>query len=145
MVDKFRSLRSNKIICTDGTRIDYAKLLNESNLYSSNIDYLQIDCEPPAKTFEILLSIPFHKYKFGIITYEHDYYLDITKTYREKSRNYLRSLGYVLILPNISLDDSTPFEDWWAHPDLIDEEIIDKLTINNELYTNNIESYLFFN
>lgn len=144
LVDKFKTIRTNNIICADATRLNYQKLLEEYE-FNENVDYLQIDCEPPAKTFEVLLSIPFNRYKFGVITYEHDYYLDITKSYRDKSRNYLWSLGYKLILPNISLDDTTPFEDWWVHPMLIDQNIIDNLTIKDDTKIYNIEKYLFTN
>lgn len=145
LVDKFRNLRSNRILGADATKINYTKLLKESNYTNNHIDYLQLDCDPPGKTFEILLSIPFNLFKFGVITYEHDYYLDITKSYREKSRNYLQSLGYKMVIGNVSLDDSTPFEDWWVHPDIIDPNIIDKLITYNMFKTHNIEKYLFLN
>ena len=70
-------------------KIDYIKLLNE-NYKSTNIDYLQLDCDPPNITFDILSKIPFDNYKFGVITYEHDHYNDITGKYREKSREFLK-------------------------------------------------------
>jgi len=119
LVSKFQSNRSNKIIQGDATKLNYRAILDELNI-GADFDYLQLDCEPPAKTFETLLSIPFDKYRFSIITYEHDYYLDMTRSYRQKSRNYLQSLGYKLLIGNVSMDESTPFEDWWIHPDLID-------------------------
>ena len=59
-----------------------------------------------------------------MITYEHDYYTDITKSYREKSRQFLKSHGYILVASNIAPDDSCAYEDWWVHPDLVDKEII---------------------
>lgn len=138
LVSKFIKNRTNKIINADATKINYQKLLSEYGSY--NIDYLQLDCEPPNKTFEILLSIPFDKYKFGIITYEHDYYLDMTRSYRDKSRNYLKTLGYTLIVNDVSCDDSTSFEDWWIHPDLIYSPISNQ---NNKI--NNIEHYFLIN
>ena len=48
----------------------------------TEIDYLQLDCDPPVITYKILLKIPFDKVKFGVITYEHDHYNDITNSYR---------------------------------------------------------------
>ena len=84
----FEEQRKNPIVCKDATTIDYEKLLKK--YYNTNeIDYLQVDCEPAKTTFEILTSIPFDKYKFSVITYAHDYYVDMTGTYRTKSRNYL--------------------------------------------------------
>lgn len=119
----FAEQRNNKILCKDAIQIDYGKLLREN--YSTNvIDYLQVDIEPSKTTFEALLAIPFEEYKFKIITYEHDHYVDMTNSYRDKSRRYLKSLGYELVVENVSGNDFCPFEDWWIHPDLVDEDII---------------------
>jgi GR25 family glycosyltransferase involved in LPS biosynthesis len=121
----FSEQRKNTILCKDATTIDYEKLL-EKYFDTNIIDYLQVDCEPSKTTFEILLDIPFDKYKFAVITYEHDHYVDMTNTYRTKSRNYLQLMGYELVVGNVSQDDKTPFEDWWVHPDLIDKETIER-------------------
>jgi hypothetical protein len=96
------------------------------------VDYLQLDCEPSKSTFEILTSIPFDDYKFAVITYEHDHYVDMTKTYRQKSRNYLRSLGYLMAVNDISPDGVSTFEDWWYHPELIDPVIAQKMSSVND-------------
>ena len=139
-VDYFKQHRSNSIICSDATKINYVNLLDGLN-FGYNIDYLQLDCEPPSITFEVLLSIPFNKYKFGIITYEHDYCVDITKSYRDKSRRYLESQGYELIVTNIAANKTSPFEDWWAHPDLIERSVIDKMKDISE-YTKQAKNYM---
>ena len=47
--------------------------------------------------------------------------------FRKKSRKYLESFGYKLIVDNISPDDDRPYEDWWVHPDLVHKKIIDKM------------------
>ena len=122
-VNLFNENRKNNCICDDATTIDYFELLSK-NYKSNNINYLQLDCDPPNITFDILLKIPFNQYKFGVITYEHDFYNDVTGSYREKSREFLKEKGYKLIAGNISpYTDKYPFEDWWIHPDLIDENI----------------------
>jgi hypothetical protein len=36
-------------------------------------DYLQLDCDPPSVTYDILTKIPFDEHKFAVITYEHDH------------------------------------------------------------------------
>jgi len=121
----FAEQRSNTILCKDARTVDYEKLLNQ--YYSTKeIDYLQLDCEPSKTTFEILLDIPFDQYKFAVITYEHDYFVDMTGTYRTKSRNYLKSMGYELVVANVSQSENTPFEDWWVHPDLVDKDTIER-------------------
>ena len=126
-VKQYKENRTNPVLCVDALIVDYTKLLNKQFPDTKVIDYLQLDIEPPRNTFQALLSIPFDKYKFAIITYEHDYYVDITKSYRDKSRDYLESMGYQLVVPNVSPDENSPFEDWWIHPDLVDKEIITKI------------------
>ena len=140
LVNNFNKNRNNNCICSNATTIDYLDLL-KNNYETKNIDYLQLDCDPPNITFDILTKIPFDKYKFGVITYEHDFYNDITGSYREKSREFLKEKGYKLIAGNISpYGDKCPFEDWWIHPELIDENIwklferTDDEPINGEKY-----------
>jgi tetratricopeptide (TPR) repeat protein len=108
------------VINDDATTLNYNKLL----AVHTHIDYLQLDIEPSRNTFEALLSIPFHNTTFGVITYEHDHYIDRTQSYRDKSRRYLQSLGYILLVENISPDKHSPFEDWYVHPDYVSRETI---------------------
>lgn len=122
-IENYRNNRSSKLLHTDALQIDYKKLLKEN--YEGNvIDYLQLDIEPAKNTFECLLSIPFDDYKFAVITYEHDYYVDVTKSYRDKSRRYLKMMGYELVVNDVSPDGISNFEDWWVHPDLVDKDIL---------------------
>lgn len=118
--------RGNVSVCLDAREVDYAYLLEDCRM-PNNIDYLQLDCDPPNITYDILNKIPFDKYKFAIITYEHDYYIDETKSFQEKSKNYLEGLGYLRVISNISPDDNRPYEDWWVHPDLVNMEIVNKI------------------
>lgn len=144
-VSKYKGQRKNPILCTDALVIDYKKLLNKYFPNQNNLDYLQLDIEPPKNTYEALLSIPFNEYKFAVITYEHDFYVDITRSYREKSREYLSKLGYLLVVPNISPNEDSPFEDWWVHPELISAEIIKKIKCPSLTETNPVESYFLVN
>ena len=138
---EFERERKNKIICEDATKIDYLKLLDKFDK-GTDFDYLQLDVEPSKITFECLLAIPFEKYRFGIITYEHDHYVDMTGSYRDKSRKYLKMMGYELLVANVSPNDTSPFEDWWYHPDLIDSNIAEKMkSVSDEIV--NIVKYMF--
>lgn len=125
-VQKFRAERSNPVICADATKLNYKKVLSDGG-FGEIVDYLQIDTEPSSTSFEVLISIPFEKYKFRVITFEHDHAVDISKTYREKSRRYLRSLGYELVVPDIGPTDWYPFEDWWVEPTLVDMDRLKEL------------------
>ena len=135
--------RKNNIICQDATTINYEKLL-DANFDTNDIDYLQLDCEPSKTTFEVLLSIPFDKYRFGVITYEHDYYNDMTRSYRDKSRKYLTMCGYELVFTNIAPTPWSSFEDWWVNPNLVDMDKI-KQVRNTDESTKQIDELLFKN
>jgi hypothetical protein len=126
-VKQYKENRRNPVLCVDAIILNYSKLLEKYFPNTNTIDYLQLDIEPPRNTYQTLISIPFDKYKFAIITYEHDYYVDISKSYREKSRDYLESVGYQLVVPNVSPDENSPFEDWWVHPDLVDKDRINSI------------------
>lgn len=117
-VARFRAERSNPVVCADATKLDYATILEKAN-FPAHIDYLQIDTEPSSTSFEVLLSIPFEKYKFAVVTFEHDHAVDFSRTYREKSRRYMQSWGYVLVVPDVGPTDWYSFEDWWVEPTLV--------------------------
>jgi hypothetical protein len=122
-----RANRKNTVLEVDALTVDYeslcAKLADENGV----IDYLQLDCEPSETTFRIMEKIPFDKYKFRVITYEHDHHVDIYKKWRQISRDYLKSKGYTMVVNDISPDNKASFEDWWVHADLVDPNILMKM------------------
>lgn len=126
-IQDYKTNRSATLLHTDALKLDYKEVFRENFGDLKEIDYLQLDIEPARNTYECMLRIPFDEYKFAVITYEHDYYIDITKTYRDKSREFLRSKGYVLVVNDISPEGISNFEDWWIHPDLIKKEILLKM------------------
>jgi hypothetical protein len=125
-VNAHNNERKNPCVLKDATKINYESFLSGLD-FPNEIDYLQLDCDPPEVTYKILLTMPFETYKFAVITYEHDYYCDETKSFQEKSRKYLESYGYVRVINNISPDNNRPYEDWWVHPDLVDSNIISQM------------------
>jgi len=124
--EKYFKNRNNMSICRDATQVNYSHLLEDIKA-PRDIDYLQIDCDPPSVTYDILTKIPFDEYRFAIITYEHDYYNDESKLYKQKSREYLLSKGYELVLSNIAPREGFDYEDWYVHPKLINRDIINKI------------------
>ena len=126
-VEVFNNQRNNPCLKRDAVNVDYEKFLAGMGL-PEHIDYLQIDCDPPSVTYQVLLTIPLEKIKFGAITFEHDYFADEEKKYRELSRKYLKSYGYVCVAGDIAPDEHRSYEDWWVHPNLIDADIIEQLT-----------------
>lgn len=133
-IENYRNNRKAKLLHTNALEVDYERLLEE-NFDTNVIDYLQLDIEPARNTYVCMLRIPFNKYKFAVITYEHDYYVDVTRSYREKSREFLKSQGYELIVNDLSPDGKSNFEDWWVHPDLVSRDAIDKMkSIKDEIH-----------
>lgn len=133
--------RKNLCVLRDATLINYDKFLSALD-FPTTIDYLQIDCDPSETSYKILTTIPFEKYKFAVITYEHDDYSDVNNVYKEKSRKYLSSYGYVMVVGDIAPDDWRNYEDWWVHPDLINPSILSAMLSASNL-TKNAEEYMF--
>lgn len=139
-VDEYTKTRKNPVLLADATKVNYKKLL-KTIAKDNVVDYLQLDCEPSKTTFEILLMMPFDQFKFAVITYEHDHYVDITRGYRYKSRKYLEAMGYELVVSDVSPDGISTFEDWWVHPELVDRKIIELMKDTNGI--KQIEKYFY--
>ena len=127
-VDDYRAQRpKTSVLCQDALTTDYNELIQHYYGNIEVIDYLQLDIEPAASTYQALLKIPFDRYDFAVITYEHDYYADMSRSYKQKSRKYLESMGYELVVADVTPIASCSFEDWWVNPDLVDRELIEKI------------------
>lgn len=146
-LESYKKERPNSIhIIKDATTIDYLDLFKRNNV-PENVEYLQIDLEVDNKsTLEVIKMFDeyiFDKYKFATITFEHDFYRGDFYNTRYIARQILHKRGYVLLFPDIGIGIDTnfsSFEDWWVHPDLIDENFIKKHYNNNinALMCNNI-------
>lgn len=130
-------------LCVNALYIDFISVLS-LNFQEDVIDYLQLDIEPSRNTYECLCKIPFDKYKFRVITYEHDHYIDVTQSCRAKSREFLLEKGYKLVVNDISPDEKSTFEDWWVHPDLVDSNIL-KLMADTTNTINKADKYMLSN
>jgi hypothetical protein len=141
-IPEYEANRSNPVLCVNALQVNYDEILSTlSKNEPGVIDYLQLDCEPSKVTYQIMERIPFDKYKFRVITYEHDDYVDMEKCYRYKSRQFLKSKGYVLVVNDVSPDGKSNFEDWWVHPDLVDPQIIGAMKTDGTSITK-IEDYM---
>jgi len=118
--------RKTPFLIQNALEVDYSRIIRELNL-GPVVDYLQLDCDPPEVTFEILKKIPFDSFKFRVITYEHDYYNTDKKELREQSRQYLQSKGYILVATDIAPDEWRNYEDWYVHPDHVDRTIVNQM------------------
>jgi hypothetical protein len=113
---------------TDAFKFDYSNI-------DPRTDYLQVDLHPSSANLKILDQLlPGHR--FSVITFEHDVW-DHTKEsarVREQSREILLSYGYDLIISDVTVppghgngigDEPIHFEDWWADPEVITQDIRD--------------------
>lgn len=119
----WKEKRPNDIfIRQDAINADYIELCQSYGL-PRYIDYLQLDIDPAYNTLEALRNIPLDVLEFGVITYEHDFYIDKNEINREESRKILQNAGYKLIAANISPDTNSPYEDWYINPKYVKENI----------------------
>ena len=130
-INQHRIDRKHNSLLKDATLINYDALFSSLEM-PENIDYLQIDVDPADISLKVLYSIPFEKYNFGVITFEHDHYTDPKSHIRQKARYFLEKQGYILVAGNISPDDNRPYEDWFANPNLVDMNNVSKLMTDND-------------
>ncbi len=121
---EFVENRKNPCILGDATHFNYLSYFEENN-FPKQIDYLQVDIDAgytqqgnavgnPYLTLHGLLAVPLSKYRYSIITFEHDAQIEYNnKGMREAQREILSSLGYKLVVRQWH-------EDWWVDPYAID-------------------------
>lgn len=133
----YQEKRPNSIhVMQDATTIDYSALFEQHNV-CQNIDYLQIDLDVQGekstlKTLQLLDRDILDKHKFAVVTFEHDiYYAFNTKpTTRDISRQIFKKHGYYPVFKDVAVA-SSPFEDWYVHPDLVDMTYIQEFQKRN--------------
>lgn len=110
-IDTYSSRDVNRELRTHGTtyKVETISLQDLLEKYDapSEIDYLSVDTE--GSEFEILSHFDFDKYRFKVITCEHNF-----TPMREKLHSLWTSKGYVRTLQAISSVD-----DWYVRSDLI--------------------------
>jgi hypothetical protein len=119
-VEYFNTIRKNQCIFADATKFDYKNLFDERG-YPKQIDYLQLDCDPPQITLECLKKLPLEDYRFSVITFETDLYAGGQEVQKEHWE-ILSSLGYQRVVKNVK-NEGNPYEDWWIDPLVIDENM----------------------
>lgn len=110
LADRYNKERKNKCVATDALTFDYTKYFEDHN-YPTVIDYLQIDIDghEEGRCLLALLALPMLKYKFRIITIEHDLCRNFKwQGMRDAQREILHTLGY-------SLTGQLDGEDWWVY------------------------------
>lgn len=148
-LNDYKKFRPNSIhIINDATKIDYKNLFEINNV-PLNLDYLQIDLEAnngtTLNTLKKLNSEVMDKHKFATITFEHDIYHTNYMNTRLESRKIFEDRGYVRVFSDVNNRGINPYEDWYIHPDLVDNELVNTLIKKNEQkYKSNIKVYRYF-
>ena len=85
------------------------------------------------------------KHKFATITFEHDIYNTNYLNTRLASRKIFEDRGYVRVFSDVNNGGINPYEDWYIHPDLVDNELVNTLIKKNEQkYKSNIKVCRYF-
>ena len=108
---KYESNRKTTCLCLDATTWNASEILAKQN-FPSQIDYLQLDIDPANQTLAALINLPHEDYRFSIITFEHDFYVERNPFVRDQSRKFLSSLDYFMVFGNVATQGRV-FEDWY--------------------------------
>lgn len=119
---KFNELRSNPCLAVDAITFNHGKYFEENN-FPERIDYLQVDVDTgyteggrpmgnPASNLLGLISLPLTRYRFSVVTFEHDANIHYKLGYiRDAQREIMDGLGYSLVQRHT-------WEDWWVDPEI---------------------------
>ena len=127
-IDKERQIeysnnRKNDCVLADALTFDYLNYFEKNN-YPKQIDFLSINIDPgytlngkmngnPAQSLLGLIALPLNKYRFTVITFEHDSLQDYKNdSIKMAQREILSSLGYSLVVREWC-------EDWWVDSNVI--------------------------
>lgn len=99
-----RRERKSEVIEQDARTVDWSHL-------PATVDYLSLDVDE--HSLEALKRLPHETTRFRVITAEHNAYA--YDTLRGPMREFLTSLGYLMICSDVRFDGN-PFEDWWIDP-----------------------------
>ena len=143
LVSRYNYFRKNQCFCSDATNFDFLDSLKKLN-FPLQVDYLSVDIDPVENTYLALTKCPFDKFRFSVITFEHDLYASGPE-YMELSRKFLNTHGYQLVVKNVKCHGRT-FEDWWVDPNIIQESSWRKYACENKEFSSifgpNLEAIL---
>src|SRR5258708_28815819 len=117
--------RTCKYVNQDALTTDYEKILAETN-FPTSIDYLSLDVDSASTS--VLQVLPLDKYRFKVITIEHDSHFYGNK-YRDCQRDLLRSKNYSLLYGDVlntsgrNIGQEHAWEDWWVDPSCFEQNV----------------------
>ena len=121
--------RTCKYLNEDALVIDYEKLFKEFG-FPESIDYLSLDVD--AESTAVLEKLPLHKYRFKVITIEHDSHV-YGDLYKGPQRKILKENNYFLLGEDVlnqsgrNIGQEHAWEDWWVDPFCFKKEELERL------------------
>ena len=92
------------------------------------VDFLSLDVDEAS--FLTLHTLPLDTHRIRVACIEHDAYRGLTV--REDIRDVMACMGYTLVCADVGIRFPDPagapgaFEDWFCHPDLVSQKLIDR-------------------
>jgi hypothetical protein len=118
--NEYNSNRSNKCVTADATTFNYLDYFIENNV-PERVDYLQVDIEPAPQSLQALKALPLDRYRFSIVTFEHDLYVDPSNSLvKQEAIEILTKYNYKLVKENV-MHEGNIFEDWWIDREILEE------------------------
>ena len=106
--------RESLCLNVDALKIEYDAELRKYGA-PAEIDFLQIDIEPPKNSFIALRKVLSSKFSFNVVTFEHDLYASHTNyVWKFAAFTLLRIYGFQRCVNNVS-NGSARQEDWYVH------------------------------
>lgn len=129
LINQCRASRINqKSFACDATSSQSILSILTENHCPNIIDYISLDIDDAS--LDGLLALPLDQYSFKIMTFEHDLYggREICHIKKSESHRILSKYGYKCITENVlAYENSSPYEDWFYNPSLIDSTIFEDL------------------
>lgn len=115
ILEQIQQHRTSKFLNADATTVDW-----DAAWPKGVVNYLSLDCN--GSTMPTLRRIPFDRFRFVVITVEHDKYR-FGDAIQKEMREILGKAGYELVFSDV-LCMGNPFEDWWVKSGYVDMDLV---------------------
>lgn len=127
LVKKYQKERKSAAYCCDATVINYRRVFSKVDA-PKQIDYLQIDIEPPRQSYNALTSLPHKDFRFSVITFEHDSHASSDGiAVKQLAYNFLTGLNYIRVVDDLK-SNGCAYEDWYCDALVFDSGRLKELT-----------------
>ena len=111
----FSRKRNTTAVLADAGQVSFKDLFKQ-NCIENQVDFLRINADNASLVS--LENMPFNEYEFSVIQIQHNecwWGSDL----KDKTRKILQEIGNKLLVPNVAIDETNAYEDWWVHPGFI--------------------------